>query len=173
MDDRPITVLAVDDEPANLRLLDAVLTPRGYRIVAATTGQQALDLLIDLDIDLVLLDLVMPGLNGHEVCRRIRSEDRTAFLPVVMITASGPQERLTALEAGADDFVTKPFDRAELLARVASLARLKRYHDTIEHQAGELARWNAELERRVTQGVAELERTNRLRHFLGGGSQRP
>jgi len=167
MDDRPITVLAVDDEPANLRLLDAVLTPRGYRLVAATTGQQALDLLIDLDIDLVLLDLVMPGLNGHEVCRRIRSEDRTAFLPVVMITASGPQERLTALEAGADDFVTKPFDRAELLARVASLARLKRYHDTIEHQAGELARWNAELERRVTQGVAELERTNRLRHFLG------
>ena len=167
MTDRPVTVLAVDDEPANLRLLDAVLTPRGYRLVAANNGHEALDLLIDLDIDLVLLDLMMPGLNGHEVCRRIRSDDRTAFLPVVMITASGKEERLTALEAGADDFVTKPFDRSELLARVASLARLKRYHDTIESQAAELARWNAELERRVAKGVEELERTNRLRHFLG------
>ncbi len=82
---------------------------------------------------------MMPGLNGHEVCRRIRSDDRTAFLPVVMITASGPEQRLTALEAGADDFVTKPFDKSELLARVASLGRLKRYHDTIETQAAELA----------------------------------
>jgi adenylate cyclase len=164
---KQVTVLAVDDEPANLRLLDAVLSPRGYQLVAATSGEQALDLLVDLDVDLVLLDLMMPGLNGHEVCRRIRSNDRLAFLPVVMITAIGPQERLTALEAGADDFITKPFDRAELLARVASLARLKRYHDTIERQAAELARWNAELERRVSAGVAELERTNRLRHFLG------
>ncbi len=167
MSDRPFTVLAVDDEPANLRLLDAVLTPRGYHLVPATTGHEALDLLVDLDIDLVLLDLMMPGLNGHEVCRRIRSDDRTAFLPVVMITASGPEERLAALEAGADDFVTKPFDKSELLARVASLGRLKRYHDTIETQAAELARWNAELERRVADGVDELERTNRLRHFLG------
>ena len=167
MSDRPLTVLAVDDEPANLRLLDAVLTPRGYHLVPATTGHEALDLLVDLDVDLVLLDLMMPGLNGHEVCRRIRSDDRTAFLPVVMITASGPEERLTALEAGADDFVTKPFDKSELLARVASLGRLKRYHDTIETQAAELARWNVELERRVAVGVDELERTNRLRHFLG------
>ena len=167
MADRPVTVLAVDDEATNLRLLDAVLTPRGYHLVTATTGYEALDLLIDLDVDLVLLDLMMPGLNGHEVCRRIRSDERTAFLPVVMITASGPEERLTALEAGADDFVTKPFDSSELLARVASLARLKRYHDTVETQAAELARWNAELERRVAEGVQELERTNRLRHFLG------
>ena len=167
MSDRPVTILAVDDEPANLRLLDAVLTPRGYQLVTAADGRTALDLLVDLDVDLVLLDLNMPGLNGHEVCRRIRSDDRTAFLPVVMITASGPEERLTAVESGADDFVTKPFDRAELLARVASLARLKRYHDTIETQAAELARWNTELERRVAAGVDELERTNRLRHFLG------
>ncbi len=167
MNDRPVTILAVDDEPANLRLLDAVLTPRGYQLVTASDGRDALDLLVDLDVDLVLLDLKMPGLNGHEVCRRIRSDDRTAFLPVVMITASGPEEKLTAVESGADDFVTKPFDRAELLARVASLARLKRYHDTIERQAAELARWNTELEKRVAAGVDELERTNRLRHFLG------
>ena len=83
-----------------------------------------------------------------------------------MITASGEQQRLAALESGADDFVTKPFDQGELLARVASLARIKRYHDTIERQAAELATWNAELERRVADGVAELERTSRLRHFL-------
>ena len=85
---------------------------------------------------------------------------------MVMITASGSQQRLAALESGADDFITKPFDQSELLARVSSLARIKRFHDTIRRQADELARWNTELETRVTAQVAELERTNRLRHFL-------
>ena len=166
MNDAPLTILAVDDQPPNLRLLDAVLAPRGYRVVTAGSGQEALAMLEDLDVDLVLLDVVMPGLDGYDVCRRIRARERTAYLPVVMITASGGQQRLAALEAGADDFVTKPFDQSELLARVASLTRLKRYHDTIEQQANELATWNAELERRVADGIAELERTNRLRHFL-------
>jgi CheY-like chemotaxis protein/class 3 adenylate cyclase len=164
--EHPVTVLAVDDQPPNLRLLDAVLAPRGYRVVTARSGHEALALLEEVDVDLVLLDIVMPGLDGYDVCRRIRARELTAYLPVVMITASGSQQRLAALEAGADDFVTKPFDQSELLARVASLARLKRYHDTIERQSAELAAWNAELERRVADGVAELERTNRLRHFL-------
>jgi class 3 adenylate cyclase len=105
-------------------------------------------------------------MDGHEVCRRIRSAPATEFLPVVMITASGTEQRLAALESGADDFVTKPFDKSELLARVASLTRIKRYHDTIRRQADELASWNAELETRVAQQVSELERTNRLRRFL-------
>ena len=166
MNDTQPTILAVDDQPQNLRLLDAVLGPRGYRVVTAGSGQEALAMLEELEVDLVLLDVVMPGLDGYEVCRRIRARERTAYLPVVMITASGSQQRLDALEAGADDFVTKPFDQNELLARVVSLARLKRYHDTIERQATELAAWNAELERRVADGVAELERTSRLRHFL-------
>ena len=170
MNGTPLTVLAVDDQPPNLRLLDAVLAPRGYSVVTADSGQGALAMLEDLDVDLVLLDVVMPGLDGYEVCRRIRARERTAYLPVVMITASGDQQRLAALEAGADDFVTKPFDQSELLARVASLTRLKRYHDTIERQADELASWNAELERRVKEGVAELDRTNRLRHFLSPSS---
>jgi adenylate cyclase len=164
--DTPVTALAVDDEPANLRLLDAVLTPRGYRVLTAPSGAQALALLETEDVDLVLLDIVMPGMDGHEVCRRIRATPATEFLPVVMITASGSEQRLAALESGADDFVTKPFDKSELLARVASLARIKRYHDTIRRQADELAEWNTELETRVAQQVAELERTNRLRRFL-------
>ena len=160
------TVLAVDDQPANLRLLEAVLSPRGYRVVQATSGEEALERLASGDIDLVLLDIVMPGLDGYEVCRRIRAHDGTAFLPVVMITASGEQEKRRALEVGADDFVNKPFKQPELLARVASLTRIKRYHDTITRQAAELAAWNSELESRVSRQLDELERVNRLRRFL-------
>jgi adenylate cyclase len=162
----PVTVLAVDDQPANLRLLDAVLTPRGHRVLTASSGGEALALLETEDVDLVLLDIVMPEMDGYEVCRKIRSAPSTEFLPVVMITASGTEQRLAALVAGADDFITKPFDQNELLARVASLARIKRYHDTIRQQADELAKWNTELESRVAQQVAELERANRLRRFL-------
>jgi adenylate cyclase len=161
-----VTVLAVDDQPPNLRLLEAVLSPRGYRVIMASSGEEALELLPSSGADLVLLDIVMPGIDGYEVCRRIRRAPETAFLPVVMITASGSQEKARAIEAGADDFVSKPFDQSELLARVASLARIKRYHDTITGQAAELARWNAELEDRVNTQLQELQRMNRLRRFL-------
>jgi class 3 adenylate cyclase len=166
MNDVPITILAVDDQETNLRLLDAVLGFRGYRVLLVTSGAEALAVLAAEPVDLVLLDILMPGMDGYEVCRRIRADERTAYLPVVMLTASGEQQRVDALEAGADDFATKPFDRSELLARVASLARIKRYHDTVLRQAEELASWNAELERRVDEQVRELERTQRLRRFL-------
>lgn len=159
-------VLVVDDLAANVALLDAVLTPRGHRVVGASSGAAALDHLAREDVDIVLLDILMPGMDGYEVCRRIRADERTAFLPVVMITASGEQEKLRALEAGADDFVTKPFDQSELLARVRSLLRVKRYHETIEAQAAELASWNRELETRVSAQVEELGRMARLRRFL-------
>jgi class 3 adenylate cyclase/CheY-like chemotaxis protein len=162
----PVTVLAVDDQSINLRLLDAVLTPRGHRVIPASSGTEALALLETEDVDLVLLDILMPGMDGYEVCRRIRSTPATEFLPVVMITASGSEQRLVALQSGADDFVMKPFDQAELLARVASLARIKRYHDTVLRQADELAQWNTELENRVAQQLEELERASRLRRFL-------
>jgi adenylate cyclase len=161
-----VTVLVVDDRPENLRLLEAVLTPRGYRVVTASSGQAALDTLAGTEVDLVLLDIVMPGMDGYEVCQRIRSSESTSFLPVVMITASGRQEKVRALEAGADDFVTKPFDQSELLARIASLARIKHYQDTVRQQAEELATWNLELADRVRVQVAEVERLNRLRRFL-------
>lgn len=161
-----ITVLAVDDQPQNLRLLDAVLSPRGYRVVTAGSGEEAMAELGRSVPDLVLLDIVMPGIDGYEVCRRIRDDPTTAFLPVVMITASGDQEKVSSIRAGADDFVSKPINQGELLARVASLARLKRYHDTIHRQSAELKRWNAELEQRVATQVADLQRVNRLRRFL-------
>jgi class 3 adenylate cyclase len=166
VNDVPITVLAVDDQETNLRLLQAVLEPRGFRVVPVTSGDAALAALAHESVDLVLLDILMPGLDGYEVCRRIRADEATAYLPVVMLTASGAQQRLDALEAGADDFVAKPFDQSELLARVASLARIKRYHDTVRQQAAQLASWNAELERRVEEQVQELQRTHRLRRFL-------
>ena len=160
------TVLVVDDQPQNIRLLDAVLTPRGYDVRTAASGEEALGALDGADIDLVLLDIVMPGMDGYEVCRRIRGQSETAYLPVVMVTASGDEQKVKALEAGADDFLTKPIDQSELLARVASLARIKRYQDTIKRQAAELATWNRELESRVESQVSQLERMGRLRRFL-------
>ncbi|HEV3495343.1 MAG TPA: response regulator, partial [Actinomycetes bacterium] len=146
--------------------LDAVFTPRGYDVRAAASGAEALARLRETPVDLVLLDIVMPEMDGYEVCRRLRQDPATAFLPVVMITASGDQERILAIEAGADDFVTKPFDQAELLARVRSLLRIKRYHDTIEAQAAQLAEWNRTLSQRVQEQVEQLERMGRLRRFL-------
>jgi adenylate cyclase len=159
-------ILVVDDLAPNARLLEAVLSPRGFRVATASSGEEALDVLGKEHPDLVLLDILMPGMDGYEVCRRIREDPGTAFLPVIMITASGEEEKIRAIESGADDFVNKPFDQAELLARVRSLVRVKRYHDTIENQAAELTRWNHELEQRVQEQIEELERVNRLRRFL-------
>ncbi len=159
-------VLVVDDLPQNLRLLEAVLSPKGFRVATASSGAEALDVLSKEHPDLVLLDILMPGMDGYEVCRRIREDPETAFLPVIMITASGGQEKIRAIESGADDFVNKPFDQAELLARVRSLVRVKRYHDTIESQAAELSAWNRELEQRVQDQIEQLERVSRLRRFL-------
>jgi DNA-binding NarL/FixJ family response regulator len=156
----------VDDTPQNIRVMEAILAPRGYTISRAFSGPEALLAIAREPPDLVLLDLVMPGMNGLEVCRRLRDDPSTRTLPIVTITASGDQEKVTALEAGADDFVQKPFNQAELLARVASLVRIKTYHDTIEQQATELAEWNLTLTRRVQDQVAELERLGRLRRFL-------
>lgn len=159
-------VLVVDDTPANLRLLEAVLGARGYTVETAESGEEALERIAASPPDLVLLDVVLPGLDGHEVCRRIRNAPGSRVLPVVMVTATAGQERVKGLEVGADDFLAKPFDQAELLARVRSLVRIKRYHDTIERQAAELARWNEKLESRVLEQLAELERMGRLKRFL-------
>jgi CheY-like chemotaxis protein len=167
MTDPPPRILVVDDTPENIRLLDAVLSPRGYTVDAVSSGAQALEKLAEEPLpDLVLLDIVMPEVDGYEVCRRIRAAPATALLPVVMITASSGEEKVKALEAGADDFVMKPFDQAELLARVRSLIRIKQYHDTIGQQATELAEWNRELEHRVEEQVSQIDRMGRLKRFL-------
>lgn len=159
-------VLVVDDLPQNLKLMDAVLSPRGFTVHTVSSGEAALEFLDQQVPDLILLDVLMPGIDGYETCRRIRAAAATTYLPVVMITASGNEQKLRSIEAGADDFVTKPFEQAELLARVRSLVRVKRYHDTIERQAAELAEWNRQLEAKVQAQVEELERVGRLRRFL-------
>ena len=164
--DRQPKILIVDDTPQNIRLLEAVLEPRGYTLITATSGSEALEKIASEQLDLILLDIVMPGIDGYEVCRRVRANPATRLLPVVMITASGDQEKIKAIEAGADDFIPKPFNQPELLARVKSLLRVKEYYDTIQAQAAELAEWNRSLETRVQQQVEELERANRLRRFL-------
>ena len=162
----PTSVLVVDDQPPNLRLLEAILGPRGYDVRTAQSGKDALAAIALGGVDLVLLDIVMPEMDGYEVCRRIRGHADTAYLPVVMLTASGDEQKIKALEAGADDFLTKPIDQSELLARVASLARIKRYQDTIQQQSDQLAEWNRELESRVESQVSQLQRLERLRRFL-------
>jgi adenylate cyclase len=160
-------ILVVDDTPQNVKVLDAILSPRGYTVVTARSGAEALQKVCDEAPDLILLDILMPGMSGYEVAQRLRSDPSTRFLPIVMVTALGAQEeKVKAIEAGADDFLTKPVNQLELLARVKSLLRVKEYHDTIQSQAAELAEWNKTLEERVCQQVQELERLARLRRFL-------
>jgi adenylate cyclase len=152
-------ILVVDDVPQNLRLLEAVLAPRGYDVVSATDGSAALELVESANPDLVLLDVMMPELDGYAVCRRLRQREETAVLPVIMVTSNLEQEKTKAIEAGADDFIQKPLNHDELLARVRSLLRIKGYHDTLKEL-------NLTLEERVRTQVEELERLRRLRRFL-------
>jgi adenylate cyclase len=159
-------ILVVDDVQPNIRLLEAVLSTQGYEVIPASSGAAALDLVAERPPDLILLDVQMPGMNGYEVCRRLRADPATSFLPVVMVTSSEGEDRVAAIEAGADDFVQKPFNQAELLARVRSLLRIKQYHDTVVTQAAELADLNRTLEARVADQVSELERLQGLRRFL-------
>jgi class 3 adenylate cyclase len=153
-------VLVVDDTPVNLKLLADLLTAKGYAVVTATSGVEALAKVETEPLDLVLLDVMMPGMSGYEVCRKIREKTATAMLPVVMVTALDPgQERVKGIEAGADDFLTKPIHQPELLARVRSLLRVKSLWDQV-------AELNRTLEGRVAEQVAQLERLGRLRRFF-------
>ena len=143
-------ILVVDDIPENVRLLEAVLVPRGYEVFPAMSGEEALKLVEEHDPDLVLLDVVMPGMDGYTVCRTLRANEDTALLPVIMVTSSIGPEKTEAIEAGADDFIPKPFNHGELLTRVRSLLRIKRYQDEIKEL-------NRTLEQRVQSQVDTLE----------------
>jgi class 3 adenylate cyclase len=163
----PPAILVVDDTPRNVKLLTDLLAAKGYRALAAASGAEALRLVATERPDLVLLDVVMPEMSGYEVCRALRADPATEALPVVLVTALDPgQERVRGLEAGADDFLTKPINQAELLARVRSLLRIKSLYDTVQAQAAQLADWNRQLEARVHEQVEQLDRLSRLKRFF-------
>ena len=163
----PAKILVVDDTPQNVKLLTDLLTVKGYAVVTAASGPEAL-VRIEADRpDLVLLDVVMPGMSGYEVCQRIRADKANGIMPVVMVTALDPStERIKGLDAGADDFLTKPINLPELLARVRSLLRIKQLYDTVETQSAQLAELNRTLEQRVTEQVGQLERLSKLKRFF-------
>ncbi|MEJ2199717.1 MAG: response regulator [Desulfuromonadaceae bacterium] len=125
-------ILCVDDEPMNLNLLEAMLTAQNFETIRATNGREALEIVRLQPIDVVLLDLMMPGMNGFEVCRRIKADNASRHIPVIMITSHGAREnRIRGIESGAEDFLSKPFDTVEVMARVNMLLRVKSLNDQL------------------------------------------
>ena len=164
------TILVVDDEPRNLRLMEAMLIPMGYRVQLAENGEKALKLLEGISPDVILLDVMMPGMDGYEVARQVKSRETTRFIPIVMVTAlQEVADRVKALEVGADDFLSKPVDKTELTARVRSLVKVKAYHDhmkdyqeeleaAVEHRTRELKKTMIRLERVALDTVYRLSK---------------
>ena len=139
----------------------------GYDVVTASDGEEALAVAKETQPDLILLDIMMPKIDGIEVCRRLRADSSFPFVPIVMVTAKADAKDVVAgLEAGGDEYLSKPVDHNALAARVKSMLRIKNLHDTVQAQAAELAEWNRTLERRVAEQVAEVERLGRLKGFF-------
>jgi class 3 adenylate cyclase len=172
----PPRILVVDDNPANVDILQARLVANGYEILTASDGEQALQAIREHQPDLVLLDVMMPKLDGIEVCRRVRADPSIPFVPIILVTAkSEPKDVVAALEAGGDEYLTKPVDQAALVARVKSMLRIKALQDTIRE-------WNRTLEQRVEEQLEQLQRLGRLKRFfspqlaeliLAGGAEDP
>src|SRR5882724_10544735 len=163
----PPRILVVDDSPANVEILQMRLQAQGYEIKTATDGEEALVAVRDTQPDLILLDVMMPKMDGFEVCRRLRADPSLPFIPIIMVTArTDARDVVAGLEAGGDEYLTKPVDQAALVARVKSMLRIKNLHDTAEGLAAQLAEWNKILEQRVQEQVEQLERLGRLRRFF-------
>ncbi len=152
MKNKPV-ILVVDDEPQNIELLEAHLVPQGYEIVKAANGEEALEKLSDNQIDLILLDVKMPGMDGFEVTRRVRQDNTHRLLPIILVTVlRETEDRIKGIEAGCDDFISYPVDKVELLARVRSLLQVKAYNDLMSN-------YRKELEAEASERTEELKHT--------------
>jgi len=162
--------LIVDDDPRNVRLLRRILSSEGYEVDDAFDGEEALEKAFNDPPDLILLDIMMPGMDGYEVCRRLREDERTVAVPIVMVTAlSGKEEKAKALEVGADDFITKPFERIEILARVRSSLRVKKLHDQLVEAYRKLEEKNLlfESELMMARELQQALMTHRIPSIAG------
>lgn len=170
----PPLILIVEDTPASLDILQTRLTAHNYEVITATDGEEALVMARKKQPDLILLDIMMPKMDGLEVCRRLKGDPSLPFMPIILVTAKADSKDIVAgLEVGGDEYITKPVDHAALVARVKSMLRIKELHDTVceqsarlEEQSAQLSEWNQKLEQRVEQQLIELERVGRLRRFL-------
>jgi class 3 adenylate cyclase len=152
-------ILVVDDQRTNAEMVSGLLRNLGYEVDLALGGQEALELVRENGPDLVISDILMPGLDGYELCRRLRANAATALLPVILVTGAEQSERIKGVEAGADDFLAKPVNWAELFARVKRLLQVKALQDEIQSL-------NTKLEQRVRDQVAQLERLSRMKRFF-------
>jgi adenylate cyclase len=163
----PPRILIVDDSEVNRDILVTLLSASRYDLLQAVDGEEALASAREHLPDAILLDVMMPKVDGIEVCRRLKGDPEFPFTPIILITAkSDSRDVVEGLEAGADEYLTKPFDQTALVARVKSVLRLKELHDKVRSQAADLATWNQTLEARVTEQVSEIKRMERLKRFL-------
>jgi adenylate cyclase len=163
----PALILVVDDVPDNVDILQMRLEAQGYEVITAADGLEALEKIRELRPDLVLLDVMMPKLDGIETVKRLKADASLPFIPVILVTAKADSSDVIAgLESGGDDYLTKPVDHAALSARVRAMLRIKALHDTVQQQAAEIAAWNRTLEERVAAQLGEIERIGRLKRFL-------
>jgi DNA-binding response OmpR family regulator len=170
----PPLILVVEDNPSGLDILQTRLTAHNYDVITATDGEEGLAMARQRLPDLILLDIMMPKMDGIEVCRQLKEDSSLPFIPIIMATAkAGSQDLVAGLEAGGDEYLTKPLDHTALIARVKSMLRIKDLHDTVREQAArlkeqstQLAEWNRTLEQRVAEQLIELEHVGRLKRFL-------
>ncbi|MCG3157064.1 MAG: Response regulator PleD [bacterium] len=161
-------ILVVDDVAVNVQLLTTYLSSVGYSVIAARDGQEALEKVTACNPDLVLLDVMMPKFNGFEVCERLKNDEATRIIPVIMVTALNEiEDKIRATEAGADDFVSKPFNKLELLTRVKSLLRIKELHDQLNAKVKELEQAKERLRQlAITDGLTGLYNHRYLKEHL-------